>query len=164
MHQIIHTDYLQRRIFIIRGKKVMLDEDLSSLYGVPTKRLNEQVRRNHTRFPSDFMFQLSVAETNSLRTQIATSNRGGRRYRPFAFTEQGVAMLSTVLNSERAIQTNIAIMRAFTRLREMVATHRRLARKLRALEEKLGEHDAHIHSIFEAIVELTQPRRIGFKP
>ncbi|MCG3206225.1 MAG: hypothetical protein KCHDKBKB_02958 [Elusimicrobia bacterium] len=164
MKQIIPIDYLQRRIFMIRGQKVMIDEDLAALYGVQTKRLNEQVRRNKSRFPSDFMFQLTATESKSLRSQIATSNRGGRRYHPLAFTEQGVAMLSTVLNSERAIQTNIAIMRAFTRLREMVATHRRLAHKLRLLEERLGEHATQIHSIFEAIVELTQPRRIGFKP
>lgn len=164
MKQIIPIDYLQRRIFIIRGQKVMVDEDLANLYGVQTKRLNEQVRRNRSRFPSDFMFQLSISESKSLRSQFATSNRGGRRYQPFAFTEQGVAMLSTVLNSEQAIQTNIAIIRAFTRLREMVATHRRLAQKLRLLEEKLGEHGTQIHSIFEAIYELTQPAKIGFKP
>ena len=134
------------------------------MYGVATKRLNEQVRRNNSRFPSDFMFQLSTAEARNLRSQIATSSRGGRRYRPYVFTEQGVSMLSTVLNSERAIQVNIAIMRAFTRLREMVASHRRLADRLRLLEEKLGEHDFQIKSIFEAIYELTQPPRIGFKP
>ena len=166
MKQIIPMDYLQRRIFLIRGQKVMLDTDLAALYGVGTKRLNEQVRRNKSRFPSDFMFQLTDREANSLRSQIATLKTGRgrhRKYRPYAFTEQGVAMLSSVLNSERAIQTNIAIVRAFTRLREMVATHRRLANKLRLLEEKLGEHGAQIHSIFEAIVELTQPRRIGFR-
>lgn len=164
MKQIIPLDYLQRRIFIIRGQKVMIDEDLARLYSVETKNLNLQVRRNRSRFPSDFMFQLTAQETSNLRLQIATSSWGGRRYRPFAFTEQGVAMLSSVLNSERAIQVNIAIMRAFTRLREMVATHRRLAERLRALEQKLGEHDFHIKSIFEAIYELTQPRKIGFKP
>ena len=141
----------------------MIDEDLAMLYRVKTKRLNEQVRRNRSRFPSDFMFQLTSKESASLRSQIATSNHGGRRYRPYAFTEQGVAMLSSVLNSERAIQVNIAIMRAFTRLREMVATHRRLAEKLRILEQRLGEHDFQIRSIFEAIYELTQPRKIGFK-
>ena len=164
MPEIIPLEFLQRRIFIIRGQKVMMDTDLAGLYRVTTKRLNQQVRRNKSRFPSDFMFQLTARETANLRSQIATSSWGGRRYRSLAFTEQGVAMLSSVLSSERAIQVNIAIMRAFTRLREMVATHRRLAERLRVLEQKLGEHDFQIRSIFEAIYELTQPRKIGFKP
>jgi len=144
----------------------MLDADLAVLYGVSTKRLNEQVRRNRSRFPDDFMFQLTREEVRSLRSQIATSKqgRGGRRYAPLVFTEQGIAMLSTVLNSERAIQVNIEIMRAFVRLREMIATHKDLARKLEALERK---YDAQFKVVFDAIRELMTPpeskkRKIGF--
>lgn len=144
----------------------MLDADLAGLYGVTTKRLNEQVRRNRSRFPDDFMFQLTAEEVLSLRSQIATSKqgRGGRRYAPLVFTEQGIAMLSTVLNSERAIQVNIEIMRAFVRLQEMIATHRDLARKLETLEKK---YDAQFKVVFDAIRELMTPpeskkRKIGF--
>ena len=150
----------------------MLDSDLAELYEVPTKRLNEQVRRNAARFPPDFMFQLTPEETDSLRSQIATleSGRGQhRKYLPYAFTEQGVAMLSSVLNSEKAVQVNIAIMRAFVRLREMLATHRELAQKLKELESKLEGHDHQIRSIFQTIRQLMAPpepprRRIGFHP
>jgi hypothetical protein len=145
----------------------MLDSDLAELYGVPTKRLNEQVRRNLARFPADFMFQLTEAEAKSLRSQLATSNkgRGGRRYAPLVFTEQGVAMLSTVLNSERAIQVNIEIMRAFVRLREMIASNKELARRLNELEKK---YDRQFKVVFDAIRELMAPtktpiRRIGFQ-
>jgi len=144
----------------------MLDADLAVLYGVSTKRLNEQVRRNRSRFPDDFMFQLTAEEVRSLRSQFATSKqgRGGRRYAPLVFTEQGIAMLSTVLNSERAIQVNIEIMRAFVRLREMIATHKELARKLEALEKR---YDAQFKVVFDAIRELMAPpapnrRKIGF--
>ena len=144
----------------------MLDADLAGLYGVTTKRLNEQVRRNRSRFPEDFMFQLTSTEAASLRSQIATSNkgRGGRRYAPYAFTEQGVAMLSTVLNSERAIQVNIEIMRAFVHLRQMLASNAQLARKLNALEKK---YDSQFRVVFEAIRGLMTPpepkkRKIGF--
>ena len=144
----------------------MLDADLAVLYGVSTKRLNEQVRRNRSRFPDDFMFQLTAEEVRSLRSQFATSKqgRGGRRYAPLVFTEQGIAMLSTVLNSERAIQVNIEIMRAFVRLREMIATHKDLARKLEVLEKK---YDAQFRVVFDAIRELMAPpeskrRKIGF--
>jgi ORF6N domain len=144
----------------------MLDADLAVLYGVSTKRLNEQVRRNRSRFPDDFMFQLTREEVRSLRSQIATSKqgRGGRRYAPLVFTEQGIAMLSTVLNSERAIQVNIEIMRALVRLREMIATHKDLARKLEALERR---YDAQFKVVFDAIRELMAPpeskkRKIGF--
>jgi ORF6N domain-containing protein len=144
----------------------MLDADLAVLYGVSTKRLNEQVRRNRSRFPDDFMFQLTAEEVRSLRSQFATSKqgRGGRRYAPLVFTEQGIAMLSTVLNSERAIQVNIEIMRAFVRLREMIATHKDLVRKLEALEKR---YDAQFRVVFDAIRELMKPpepnkRKIGF--
>jgi len=124
---------IERCIYFIRGQKVLLDTDLAELYGVPTYRLNEQVKRNRKRFPDDFMFQLKRKETNSLTSQIAMSNvgRGGRRTRPYVFTEQGVAMLSSVLKSERAVQVNIAIMRAFVNLREAIATHKELAQRLR---------------------------------
>jgi len=150
---------------MIRGQKVMLDADLAGLYGVSTKRLNEQVARNRERFPADFMFQLTAAEFEDLRSQIVISNgRGGRRTPPYAFTEQGVAMLSSVLHSPRAIQVNIEIMRAFVRMREIVATHRDLARKLDALEKK---YDGQFRVVFEAIRQLmtedAKPkRRIGF--
>ena len=145
----------------------MLDEDLANLYNVPTWRLNEQVKRNLKRFPRDFMFQLSKKESLILRSQFAISSHGGRRYLSYAFTEQGVAMLSSVLNSERAIQVNIQIMRTFTRLRKMILTHKNLASKLAQLEKKIKNHDEEIQSIFEAIRQLMLPsakpkRRIGF--
>lgn len=158
---------IEQRILSIRGQKVMLDVDLARLYRVSTKRLNEQVRRNLQRFPSDFMFQLTVEEYENLRSQFATSkqHRGGRRYLPLAFTEHGVAMLSSVLRSERAVQVNIAIMRAFVRLREILASHRDLARKLDELEER---YDAQFKIVFDAIRELMKPspkphRRVGFR-
>lgn len=147
----------------------MLDADLAKLYGVPTFRLNEAVKRNSARFPEDFMFQLSVEEYKSLISQIAISKigRGGRRKLPYAFTEQGVAMLSSVLNSDRAVQVNIAIMRAFVRLRETLGAHKELANKLEALERKYTAHDVQIKAIFDAIRALVEPprtprRRIGF--
>ena len=143
----------------------MLDADLAELYGVPTKRLNEAVRRNATRFPEDFMFRLTAEECTSLRSQFATSNgRGGRRYLQRAFTEQGVAMLSSVLNSEQAIQVNIAIMRAFVLIRRLLVSHEELARKVDTLEKK---YDAKFRGVFDAIRALMEPpkiprRRIGF--
>ena len=159
---------VERRILHIRGHKVMLDADLAELYGVPTKRLNEAVRRNAARFPEDFMFRLTAEEAENLRSQIATSSLwGGRRYLPVAFTEQGVAMLSSVLNSEQAIQVNVTIMRAFVRIREILSSHKDLALKLVALEQKHATHDAQIKAIFDAIRALMEPpkkarRRIGF--
>ena len=165
------VEQVQRRILLLRGRKVMLDTDLAELYEVPTKRLNEQVRRNAARFPLDFMFQLTSDEADSLRSQFATLKTGRgrhRKYLSYAFTEQGVAMLSTVLNSERAVQVNIAIMRAFVKLREILATHRELAQKLMELERKLEGHDHQIRSIFQAIRQLMEPpapprQRIGFR-
>jgi len=163
---LVPVERIERSILLIRGHKVILDADLGVLYGVTTKRLNEQVRRNVARFPTDFMFQLTLEEVESLRSQFATSNkgRGGRRYAPLVFREQGIAMLSTVLNSERAIQVNIEIMRAFVRLRELMATHKDLARKLEALEKK---YDAQFRVVFDAIRQLMAPpepkkRKIGF--
>jgi phage regulator Rha-like protein len=162
------TERVERNILLIRGHRVMLDTDLAILYGVPTKRLNEQVRRNKKRFPSDFMFQLTPEEVERLRSQIATlkSGRGQhRKYSPYAFTEQGVAMLSSVLHSERAIQVNIAIMRAFVQLREMIGSNKTLARRLNELEKK---YDSQFRAVFEAIRSLmAEPepkvKRIGFK-
>jgi hypothetical protein len=161
---------IESRIYLIRGKKVMLDHDLAQLYRVPTSRLNEQVKRNRKRFPSDFMVQLSVAEANCLISQNAMSKigRGGRRWKPYAFTEQGVAMLSSVLKSDRAVGVNIAIMRAFVKLREIIATHKELAEKIEDLERKFQMHETQIENVFAAIRELLQPsdvphkRRIGF--
>ena len=166
----VSVQLIERRIYLIRGQKVMVDEDLAELYGVPTHRLNEQVKRNRKRFPSDFMFQLTKEETESLRSQIAISKsgRGGRRSLPNAFTEQGVAMLSTVLNSERAIEVNIAIMRAFVRLRQMLETNEALNRKFAAVIRKLSTHDKYFRVVFDELKKLTQqptPKRkqIGFK-
>jgi hypothetical protein len=167
---VIPEERIEKAILLIRGHKVMLDSDLAELYGVTTKRLNEQVRRNLKRFPLDFMFQLTFDEAAGLRSQIATLKTGRgqhRKYLPYAFTEQGVAMLSTVLNSDRAIEVNIAIMRAFVRLREILSTHKDLARKLDALEKK---YDENFRVVFEAIRQLMTPpadpagkkRRIGF--
>ena len=145
----------------------MLDRDLAELYEVPTKRLNEQVKRNIKRFPEDFMFQLTCGEFKSLKSQFATSSWGGTRKLPCAFTEQGVAMLSSVLHSERAIQVNIAIMRTFVRLRQILSTHKALAYKLEHLERKIENHDGEIRVIFDVIRQLMTPlgkpkRRIGF--
>lgn len=166
MGGLVSAEGIEKRILILREHRVMLDNDLAGLYGVPTRRLNEQVRRNMRRFPADFMFQLTPEETKSLRSQIAISKkgRGGRRYRPLVFTEQGVAMLSSVLNSERAVQVNIEIMRAFVRLREILANHKDLARKLDAMEKK---YDAQFKVVFDAIRQLMSPpdpkkRKIGF--
>ena len=145
------------RILEIHGKKVMLDSDLAKLYGVKVKRLNEQVKRNKRRFPDDFMYQLTKEEVVNLKSQNATSSWGGVRKLPYVFTEPGVAMLSSVLNSERAIQVNILIMRAFIKLREIFLTHKDLALKVERLEKKYAEHDETIKEIFEAIRELLAP-------
>ena len=163
---LIPVERIERAILLIRGQKVMLDSDLADLYGVETKVLVQAVKRNLVRFPEDFMFQLSQEEFAILRSQIVTSSDwGGRRYPPYAFTEQGVAMLSSVLRSQRAIQVNIEIMRAFIRLRKMLATHAELARKLDALEKK---YDAQFKQVFDAIRQLMAPpepkrRTIGFR-
>ena len=166
---------IENRIFMIRGHKVMLSQDLSELYAVPPKVLMQAVKRNAPRFPEDFMFQLNQAESKAvalqalrLRSQNVTLKRGQHlKYAPYAFTEQGIAMLSSVLRSSRAIQVNIAIMRAFVHLREILSTHKDLVHKLEALEQKYGVHDRQIRGIFEAIRQLMSPeakpqRRIGF--
>jgi DNA-binding PadR family transcriptional regulator len=155
-------------IRVIRGEKVLLDFDLAPLYGVTTGNLNKAVRRNRERFPSDFMFQLTAAEAESLIFQFGIpKGRGGRRHRPYAFTEQGVAMLSSVLSSARAVNVNIAIMRAFVKLREALETNSELARKFDELERHVGKHDERIDAILEAIRQLMAPpekpkREIGF--
>jgi hypothetical protein len=198
----VSVQLIERRIYLIRGQKVMIDSDLAELYGVPTKRLNERVARNKKRFPEDFMFRLTKKEaeflrshfaisSSNLRSQFATSNEetmqlrpktenlrsqfatsslehGGRRYLPRAFTEQGVAMLSTVLNSEQAIEVNIAIMRAFVRLRQMLETNEELNRKFVAVIRKLSTHDKYFRVVFDELQKLADkpppPRRqIGFK-
>ncbi len=165
MSKIIPIERVEQRIYLIRGQKVMLDSDLAVLYQVSTKRLNEQVNRNRTRFPEDFMFQLTKDEFDSLqetllRSHFATSKRGGRRYLPNVFTEQGVAMLSSVLSSERAAQVNIAIMRAFVKLRQVLATHKDLAEKIEKIEAKsdakFDRHDKEIQIIFETIKRMLE--------
>jgi hypothetical protein len=167
--QLVPVEQVERLIHLARGEKVLLDADLAMLYGVETKVLNRAVKRNLGRFPPDFMFQLTAEEAANLRCQIGTSSSGygGRRYLPYAFTEQGVAMLSSVLRSERAVQVNVAIMRAFVSLRRMLAGNEALARKLAVLERRLEGHDQAIKSLFDAIRELMAPpakppREIGF--
>jgi len=161
----VPVELIERRIYLIRGHKVMLDSDLADLYQAPTKAFNQAVKRNLDRFPDDFMFQLTEEEASILRSQFVTASRRNIRYRPYAFTQEGVAMLSSVLNSSRAIQVNIAIMRAFVRLRELAGTHRDLAQKIAAMEKK---YDVQFKVVFEAIKKLLDPpptpakRRIGF--
>src|SRR5271154_6252577 len=161
---------VESRILFLRHHRVILDADIAQLYGVPVKRLNEQVKRNQERFPSDFMFQLTEKEHDALRSQIATSkkSRGGRRYAPYAFTEHGAIMAATVLNSERAVKMSVFVVRAFVRLREMLATNRRLAGKINELENRLETHDSVIVELIEAIKDLMTPQetprvRIGFQ-
>lgn len=160
---IIPSAFISQKIFFVRGTKVMLDADLSRLYGVETKNLNKAVKRNASRFPIDFMFQLSSKELQFLRFQIGTSNRmrGGRRYAPYAFTEQGIAMLSSVLHSSRAVQVNVAIMRTFVRLREMLRTHEELRRKIDAMEKR---YDARFQTVFEAIRQMLETPIPAKKP
>lgn len=163
---IARADRIEHCIFLVRGHKVMLDSHLATLYGVETKSLNKAVKRNLDRFPPDFMFQLEVQEVENLRFQIGTSSlgHGGRRYAPYAFTEQGVAMLSSVLRSKQAVQVNVAIMRAFVRLRETLTLHKELASKLADLESRIEGHDTAIRSLFEAIRQLMAPPTPPPKP
>ncbi len=162
---------VERLIFLVRGYKVMLDRDLAALYAVPTKQLNRAVKRHKRRFPADFMFQLSPAEFENWKCQFGTSNptlKMGLRRRPYMFSEQGVAMLSSVLNSERAVLVNVAIMRTFVKLCQTLALHKELAAKLHESEKRIVGHDAKIRNIFDTIRGLmatpTKPsRRIGFR-
>ena len=163
----ISEETIEQKIYVIRGRKVMLDSDLAMLYEVPTKRLLEAVRRNIERFPGDFMYVITNEEVMNLRSQFATSSLGygGRRYKPFVFTEQGVAMLSSVLRSKRAIQVNIQIMRTFTKLRQMLNSNEKLRQKVEEMEKK---YDQQFQVVFEAIKKLIEspvekPKRsIGF--
>jgi ORF6N domain len=162
--------WIEKRILLIRGQRVKLDDDLAQLYGVETKALKRAVRRNKNRFPDDFMFTLNNEEYGVfLRYQFGTLKRGQHsKYMPYAFTEQGVAMLSSVLHSPRATRMNIAIMRAFVRLREIIGTHKDLMIKLEEMERKYQSHDVQIRGIFEAIRQLMEPeqkprRRVGFE-
>ena len=166
----VPAEVIERRICLIRSQKVMLDRDLASLYGVTTFNLNKAVQRNTKRFPSDFMFRLTAQEYGALRFQIGILKRGQHaKYPPHAFTEQGVAMLSSVLRSEKAVQVNIAIMRAFVRLRQLLASHKDLADKLIQHERKLKDHDESIRSLFDDMHQLMDPPAkprapIGFHP
>ncbi len=166
--EIIPVERIAQSIRWIRSQKVLLDSDLAALYGVQTKNLNKAVKRNAERFPADFMFQLTPEELRTLRFQFGTSKaRGGLRYRPYAFTEQGVAMLSSVLKSDRAIKVNVAIMRTFVKLRQMLDTNRELAQKFSELQRRVGKHDDEIAVILEVIRQLMAPpekprREIGF--
>jgi len=160
---------IQRKIIVIRGEKVMIDSDLAELYGIETKQLKRTVRRNLSRFPSDFMFELTLQEYKSLRSQFGALKRGTHaKYLPMAFTEQGVAMLSSVLNSDRAVEVNIAIMRAFVQIRKISSSQNQLSRKLQEIEARLEDHDESIDAIFEAILQLIEPiekpkKQIGFE-
>jgi hypothetical protein len=173
----VAVEAVASRILIVRGLRVIVDADLAALYGVPTKRLNEQVRRNSERFPADFLFQLTPQEVSDLKSQIATSSStatwGGRRHAPFVFTEHGALMASTVLNSPRAVEVSVFVVRAFVQLRELATGHKELAHLLRDLEarikRKLVEQDETISGILEALGELMEPpeperRQIGFAP
>jgi hypothetical protein len=166
-HALVPPGRIERRIIVIRGENVMLDEDLARIYGVETRTLIQAVKRNSKRFPPDFMFQLSREEFESLRSPLSNPGRGGRRYLPHAFTEQGVAMLSSVLRSDRAVHVNIEIVRAFVRLRLMIGSVTEFRRKVDALEQK---YDVQFRVVFDAIRQLMAPpaarekRRIGFRP
>ena len=167
-NSLIPVERIQRAILLIRGQKVLLDADLAELYGVETKALVRAVKRNSERFPADFMFQLREEEFEDLRCQFGTSSSwGGRRYAPYVFTEQGVAMLSSVLRSPRAAAVNIEIMRAFVRLREILGSHADLARRLDELERQFHEHDEQFVVVFDALRQLlespqTEPPEVGY--
>jgi hypothetical protein len=164
MHKLIPMEKIEKSIYLLREQKVMFDHDLADLYGVRTKVLIQTVKRNLDRFPGDFMFQVGKDEFNILRSQFVTSSWGGRRHLPYAFTEQGVAMLSSVLRSKRAVQVNIQIMRTFTRLRQLLASHGDVLKKIEEMENK---YDAQFKTVFDAIRMMLNPpekaaRKIGF--
>jgi hypothetical protein len=171
MNHIVPVEAIAHKIYLVRGQKIMLDSDLAKLYGVETKRLNEQVRRNKERFPDDFMFRLTNEEYENLKSQIATSNdeapHGGRRTLPFVFTEHGAIMAATVLNSKQAVDVSILVVRAFVQMREMLAGHKQFAQRLEELEKRLTDHDENFQIVFEAIKQLLaedekSKRKIGF--
>ncbi len=166
---IITLDQVERRVYEIRGQKVMLDRELATLYGVETRVLKQAVRRHFARFPDDFMFVLSTSEFTDWRSQFVTSNsdRMGLRYSPMAFTEQGVAMLSSILNSDRAVQVNIAIMRAFVNMRKLAVTNEEVAKRLAIVERKIDHHDENFKKVFGAISAMLNPpskpqKQIGY--
>ena len=170
----IPDEVVMSKIYVIRGQKVMLDKDLSELYGVETKRLKEQVRRNIERFPEDFMFELTAEEYQTLKEQLVQLGRGEHsKYPPFAFTEHGILMLSSVLNSDRAIKVNIQVMRVYVRIREMIMLNKDILKRLEGIERKLSEHDSQISVIFEYLKQLEKSKqqeleqknrpKIGFK-
>ena len=166
--ELIPVEIIENKIYLIRGQKVMIDRDLAELYGVPTGRLNEQVSRNIDRFPDDFMFQLNLDEFKNLISHFATSSWGGYRKLPRAFTEHGILMLSSVLNSKRAIQVNIRIMRIFAKLRQMIAGNKELAHKIDLLEKRVFKHDSDIRELVRDIRKLTiektgEKLNVGFK-
>jgi phage regulator Rha-like protein len=162
-----NSEEFVNKIYQIRGQRVMLDFDLAEIYGVETKVLKQAVRRNMSRFPVDFMFELTKEEfnhlTNSLRSQIVTSSYGGRRYSPFAFTEHGAVMLASVLNSEAAVQASIVVVRAFVKMKEILTLHADLAEKITELEEKFGEHDEQIALIIKVLHDLQPPKNLPRK-
>lgn len=172
MEMLVPIEMIEKKIFMIHGQKVMIDMDLARLYGVSTSQFNRAIKRNKNRFPFDFMFRLTKSEYKALRCHFGISMKtnkikGGRRYLPYAFTEQGVAMLSGILNSRRAIQVNIAIMRTFVKLRKILSTNRVLVNKLNQLEKRIESHDIEIKSVFDAIRALMKPneksnKKIGF--
>lgn len=168
--EVVAPPTIEKRIYVVRGRQVMLDEDLADLYGVETRVLVQQVKRNAKRFPGDFMFQLTSGEAEGLRSQIVISNegRGGRRYAPYVFTEQGIAMLSGVLRSDRAIAVNIEIMRTFVELRRVASSYAAIEKRLEEIERELGGHDEQLTEIFAALRQLISPparpkRPVGFR-
>jgi hypothetical protein len=170
LQQLVAEQKILNRIYVVRGQKVMIDEDLAEMYNVETRRLNEQVKRNAKRFPKDFMFALTQKEFENLKSQNATSSWGGRRKLPNAFTEQGVAMLSSILNSDTAIEVNIRIIRVFTKLREYSLTHKEILLQLSRLEKEVKGNSRDIENIFTVLKELlakdatpAQRNKIGFK-
>jgi hypothetical protein len=164
----IPAEFIEKKIYLIRGHKVMLDRDLAGLYGIGTRDLNKAVTRNLDRFPEDFMLKLNKDEFNSLMFQIGTSKRGGTRKMPRAFTEQGIAMLSSVLKSKKSVQINIMIMRAFVKLRQLISSHRELARRIEELEKRYSRHELEITTVFKLLKQIMAPpqdkpvKRIGF--
>ncbi len=169
-HPVTPSVSVESRILILRHQRVILDRDLAELYGVPVRQLNQQVKRNRERFPADFMFRLTPKEDQILRSQIVISSEkhGGRRYPPYAFTEHGAIMAATVLNSKQAIEMSVFVVRAFVRMREMLAKNRQLAAKINELDRRLETHDTAIQDIIDAIKELMLPegpskRKIGFQ-
>jgi len=163
---LIPIENIQQMIYIIRGQKVMLDQDLAELYEVPTRVLIQAVKRNKARFPSDFMFRLTAEEAKNMRSQFVIASKRNVRYSPYAFTEHGVTMLSSVLRSKRAIHINILVVRAFVKLREMISANKELSKRLASIERRLTGHDRDVMQIYGIIQDWTPPRsksRIGFK-